>query len=135
MLTIVALSPDLRLGQLLRVSDERALAEAVASGVLVVDGEHVRAAHPLIAAAAARDCPPAELRALHRLIAETGIDDELRIRHLALAATEPDTELAETVSSAASAAARRGVDLAGERGTEGRCAILMSLGSRRPDPL
>jgi DNA-binding CsgD family transcriptional regulator len=107
-LTIVALSPDLRLGQLLRVSDERALAEAVASGVLVVDGDHVRAAHPLIAAAAARDCPPAELRALHRLIAETGIDDELRIRHLALAATEPDAELAETVSTAASAAARRG---------------------------
>ena len=107
-LTIVALSPDLRLGQLLRVSDERALGEAVASGVLVVDGDHVRAAHPLIAAAAARDCPPAELRALHRLIAETGIDDELRIRHLALAATEPDAELAATVSTAASAAARRG---------------------------
>ena len=107
-LTIVALSPDLRLGQLMRVSDERSLAEAVASGVLVVDGDHVRAAHPLIAAAAARDCPPAELRALHRLIAETGIDDELRIRHLALAATEPDAELAETVAEAASAAARRG---------------------------
>jgi DNA-binding CsgD family transcriptional regulator len=108
LLTIVALSPDLRLGQLLRVSDESALAEAVDSGVLVVDGEHVRAAHPLVAAAAARDCPPAERRALHRLVAETGIDGELRIRHLALAATEPDATLAETVSTAASSAARRG---------------------------
>jgi DNA-binding CsgD family transcriptional regulator len=107
-LTIVALSPDQRLGQLLRLSDEPALAEAVAYGVLVVDGDHVRAAHPLIAAAAVRDWPPAELRALHRLIAETGIDGELGIRHLALAATEPDEALAETVSAAATAAARRG---------------------------
>lgn len=107
-LTIVALSPDLRLGQLLEVADERALAEAVAAGVLVVDGDHVRAAHPLIAAAAARDCPPTELRALHRLIAETGIDTELRIRHLALSTTEPDAGLAETVSAAAGTAARRG---------------------------
>ena len=107
-LTIVALSPDLRLGQLLQVSDEQALAEAVASGVLVVDGDHVRASHPLIAAAAARDCPPADRRALHCLIAETGIDGELRIRHLALAATEPEAELAEAVSAAAGAAARRG---------------------------
>jgi DNA-binding CsgD family transcriptional regulator len=107
-LTIVALSPDLRLGQLLQVADEEALAEAVASGVLVVDGDHVRASHPLIAAAAARDCAPAERRALHRLIAKTGVDGELRIRHLALAATEPDAELAEAVSAAAGAAAGRG---------------------------
>jgi DNA-binding CsgD family transcriptional regulator len=107
-LTIVALSPDLRLGQLLEVTDEQALADAVASGVLVVDGDHVRASHPLVAAAAARDCPPMERRALHRLIAEAAVDGELRIRHLALAATEPDAELADAVSSAAGTAARRG---------------------------
>jgi len=111
-LTIVALSPDLRRGQLLRVADEHALAEAVSSGVLVVDGDHVRAAHPLIAAAAVRDCPPEERRALHRLVATTGIDGELRIRHLALAATGADAELAQTVSAAAGAAARRGAAVA-----------------------
>lgn len=107
-LTIVALSPDLRLGQLLQVVDEHALDEAVAAGVLHVEGDHVRAAHPLIAAAAVRDCPPDERRALHRLVAETGIDSELRIRHLALAATEPDAALAEAVAAAATSAARRG---------------------------
>jgi DNA-binding CsgD family transcriptional regulator len=107
-LTIVALSPDLRLGQLTQIADERAVVAAVDSGVLVVDGEHVRASHPLIAAAAVRDCPDAERRALHRLVAETGIDAELRIRHLALAATEPDAALADTVSAAASSAAKRG---------------------------
>jgi len=107
-LTIVALSPDLRLGQLTRVAGESALAEAVAAGVLVVDGDHVRASHPLIAAAAARDCPATDRRALHRLVAETGIDGELRVRHLALAAAEPDAALAETVSAAAGSAARRG---------------------------
>ncbi len=107
-LTAVALSPDLRLGQLTRVADESALAEAVAAGVLIVDGDHVRASHPLIAAAAARDCPAAERRRLHRLVAEAVTDGELRTRHLALAAEEPDAALAATVSVAAAAAARRG---------------------------
>jgi DNA-binding NarL/FixJ family response regulator len=108
LLTIVALSPDLRLGQLTQLADEGALAEAVEAGVLVVDGDHVRASHPLIAAAAARDYPAAERPALHRLVAETVPDGELRTRHLALAAEEPDAALAATVSEAASAAARRG---------------------------
>ena len=107
-LTIVALSPDLRLGQLTQLAGEGALAEAVAAGVLVVDGDHVRASHPLIAAAAARDCPATERRALHRLVAAAVADAELRTRHLALAADEPDAALAATVSAAASAAARRG---------------------------
>ncbi len=108
LLTIVALSPDLRLGQLTELAGESALTQAVEAGVLVVDGDHVRASHPLIAAAAARDCPAAERRALHRLVAETVPDGELRTRHLALAAEEPDAALAATVSAAASAAARRG---------------------------
>ena len=40
-LTMVALSPDLRLGQLTALGGEGALAAAVEAGVLVVDGDHV----------------------------------------------------------------------------------------------
>ena len=108
LLTVVALSPDLRLGQLRELAEDGALTEAVEAGVLVVDGEHVRASHPLIAAAAARDCPAPERRALHRRVADAVADDELRARHLALAAEEPDSALASTVSAAAATAARRG---------------------------
>ena len=107
-LTMVALSPDLRLGQLTALGGEGALAAAVEAGVLVVDGDHVRASHPLVAAAAAREYPVAERRGLHRRIAEVVADGELRTRHLALAAEEPDAALAATVSAAAAAAARRG---------------------------
>ncbi|HET9242987.1 MAG TPA: AAA family ATPase [Gaiella sp.] len=108
LLTIVALSPDLRLGQIRELDEEGALAAAVEAGVLVVDGDHVRASHPLVAAAAARDCPAQERRALHRRVADAVSDDELRARHLALAAEEPDSALAATVSAAAATAARRG---------------------------
>jgi DNA-binding CsgD family transcriptional regulator len=107
-LTMVALSPDLRLGQLTALADEGALAEAVEAGVLVVDGDYVRASHPLMAAAAARDYPAPQRRELHRRIAEVVADGELRTRHLALAAGAPDAALAATVSAAAAAAARRG---------------------------
>jgi DNA-binding CsgD family transcriptional regulator/tetratricopeptide (TPR) repeat protein len=108
LLTIVALSPDLRLGQLGGLTDDEALSDAVSAGVLVVDGDHLRAAHPLIAAAAVRDCPASERRELHRIVADVVGDGELRTRHLALAAAEPDAALAATVSAAASSAARRG---------------------------
>ena len=108
MLTAVALSPDLRLDRLGELADDGALEAAVEAGVIVVDGSHLRASHPLIAAAAVRDCPAPERRRLHRVVADTVPDGELRIRHLALAAEQPDAALAATVSAGAAAAARRG---------------------------
>ena len=108
LLTAVALSPDLRLDRLAELADDGALEAAVEAGVIVVDGSHLRASHPLIAAAAVRDCPAAERRRLHRVVADAVPDGELRIRHLALAAEQPDAALAATVSAGAAAAARRG---------------------------
>ncbi len=104
----VALSPDLRLDRLAELADDGALEAAVEAGVIVVDGSHLRASHPLIAAAAVRDYPAAERRRLHRVVADAVPDGELRIRHLALAAEQPDAALAATVSAGAAAAARRG---------------------------
>ena len=53
-------------GQLVSLEDPEAVDAAVEAGVLVVDGDHVRASHPLLAAAAVRHAPAAERRELHR---------------------------------------------------------------------
>ena len=108
LLLAVALSPNLRVGQLTALADPETLDLAVEAGVLVVDGEQVRASHPLLAAAATRQARAAERRELHRELAGVFSAGELRTRHLALAASEPDAALAVTVAAAATSAAARG---------------------------
>ena len=78
------------------------------AGVVVVDGDHVRAAHPLLAAAATQRSRAAERRELHGVLATLVDREELRIRHRALATATPDGALAPTVAAAAASAARRG---------------------------
>ena len=56
----VALSGDLRRSQLAAISDAAALDQAVDAGLLVVRGDRVRTAHPLIAHAARREAATAE---------------------------------------------------------------------------
>ena len=56
-LLAVALSGDLREGQVAALADLGALDDAVHAGVVVVDGGRARAAHPLLAAAAAKQSP------------------------------------------------------------------------------
>ena len=104
----VALSPDPRVSQLALVADAAALDDAVDAGLLVVEGERVRASHPLLAAAARAQSPAAEQRLLHLELAHAVAGDELRARHLALAAEQPDGELACIVEAAAAGAAARG---------------------------
>ena len=108
LLLAVALSGDLREGQVAALADLGALDDAVQAGVLVVDGGRVRAAHPLLAAAAAKHAHARERRELHAALADVVEDDELRARHLALAAGAPDEPLAELVTAAAAGAAARG---------------------------
>jgi DNA-binding CsgD family transcriptional regulator len=107
LLLAVASSPTLRVAQLASLAEPDALDAAVEAGVLVVDGELVRASHPLLAAAALRQANAAERRALHRELADAATG-ELRTRHLALAAGRPDAELAATVAAAAAGASGRG---------------------------
>lgn len=116
-LLATALSADLTAFQLAAIADVRAVEDAVTDGVLVVSGERVRASHPLLAAAARKRSRPATRRGLHLELAGVVDDEELRARHLALAAEGTDQELATIVASAAAAAAARGgareaVDLA-----------------------
>jgi DNA-binding CsgD family transcriptional regulator len=108
LLLAVALSADLRRSELTAITDQATLEQAVASGVLVVERDHVRASHPLLAAAALQHSGTWERGELHEELARVVLDDELRALHLALATHRPDAELAATVAEAACSAAARG---------------------------
>lgn len=108
LLLAVALSQDPTVSQLQSIVDPATLDEALEANVLVVDGHRVRAAHPLMAAAAKKRSRPAARRELHFELSRVIDDDELRARHLALAADSPDSALAGTIASAARAAHARG---------------------------
>jgi DNA-binding CsgD family transcriptional regulator len=107
-LLAVALSAGLSGEELAAVVDPLVIEDARASGVLVVDGARVRAAHPLLAAAAAETSTAAGRRDLHAALGEAVGDPVLAARHRALAAAGPDAGLAGEVAAAAAAAAARG---------------------------
>jgi DNA-binding CsgD family transcriptional regulator/tetratricopeptide (TPR) repeat protein len=108
LLLATALSADLTVSELEAITGSGAVDDAIDAGVLLVDGDRVRAAHPLLAAAARKRARPRARRELHGELAVTVADEELRARHLALAADGPDDALAATVAHAASAASARG---------------------------
>ena len=96
-------------------SAARCLEEAVAAGVLEVDGERVRFTHPLIASIPYADLSPVARRALHERLAATATDPEERARHAALGSDEPSSVVAAALDSAARQARRRGsIDAAAE---------------------
>ena len=109
LLLAVALSGDLRASQVGAIGATPVLLdEAVALGVLSVDGDRLRPAHPLFAAAAKSRARIAEQREMHRALADVVADEESRAVHLALAADHPDEELASALSAAVAGAAARG---------------------------
>jgi DNA-binding NarL/FixJ family response regulator len=107
-LLAVALSAGLTGVELAAVVDPAAIEDAAASGVLVVDGTRVRAAHPLLAAMAAGQSSARERRELHLALGAVAGDPVLRARHRAMAASAADARLANEVSAAAAQAAARG---------------------------
>lgn len=84
------------------------LTSAIAAGIVEEAGGGVRFAHPLFAEAAVALLPPGKRRDLHAAIAKRTREPEQRARHLALAATGPDEEVAAGLAGAGQAAARRG---------------------------
>ncbi len=107
-LLAASLSGDIKVGELIAAAGAERVEAAIDAGLLRVDGEHVRASHPLLAAAARQRSGASERRALHQALAGAVADPELRAQHLALATRRPDAALAETVAAAAAAAAARG---------------------------
>jgi DNA-binding CsgD family transcriptional regulator len=104
----VALSDEIRRDELRSIAPDGSLDDAVDAGLLVMDGERVRLFHPLLAAAVRSRTSARDQRAIHLDLAEASTDEARRARHLALASTQPDEELAEILSVAVSHAAERG---------------------------
>ncbi len=108
LLLAVALSAALQVAELETIASADAVDAALDSGVLLVDGDRVRAAHPLLAAAARARARPRERRALHGVLAGAVREPEQRALHSALATEGPDETLAVAISAAAATAAARG---------------------------
>ncbi|HEY8728844.1 MAG TPA: LuxR C-terminal-related transcriptional regulator, partial [Acidothermaceae bacterium] len=96
--------------------DAEAVELAVAAGMVVVDepavvggARVIRAAHPLWSAAAYNGLPSARRRALHERLAAAADDPVERVRHFALAATEPQAALAADLDVGVAAALAAGV--------------------------
>ena len=78
------------------------------AGILDSRDGTVRFTHPLMAAAVYDHAAGAERRRIHNDLAKKLADPEERTRHLALAASGPDEEVAVALDEAAQTAARRG---------------------------
>ena len=76
--------------------------------VTVAEGGRARPWHPLLAAASRETATPVGRQDLHRRLAEVVSRPEHRVRHLALAAAQPDEELAVALSQSARLADDRG---------------------------
>ncbi len=117
-LLALALDADLRVDQLQRLTGPGGFEQALEEGVVLADGERVRASHPLLAAAAKRHATAAEVRDLHRALAEVVTNEQRQALHLAIATLTEDEPLAARVAAAADAAAARGAPrLAAQLGT------------------
>lgn len=107
-LLAVAMSNELSRAELSSLVDPTAIEDAIASGLLITDGARVRPVHPLLAAAARHQAGARQRRQLHLELASAVKDVPLRARHLALATTEPDGELATFTAGASQQALDRG---------------------------
>ena len=85
-----------------------ALEKVATAGIVEVVGERIRFTHPLLASVVYTEAPPSRRRALHARLAEIVDDPDERARHLALAATGPDPEVAAALDDAARRARARG---------------------------
>ncbi len=87
---------------------DSALDEAEAAGVIQLAGERVRFTHPLFASVHYESAPLAERRRTHTRLAAIVEDLEERARHLALATTAFDEDVARELDDAARSGAVRG---------------------------
>jgi DNA-binding CsgD family transcriptional regulator len=88
------------------------LHEAEAKGIIGIEGDVVRFAHPLLARSVYADARPAARRAMHRALAETVVLPELKARHMALAASSVDPQTLKALDAAAHTARARGAPAA-----------------------
>jgi DNA-binding CsgD family transcriptional regulator len=88
------------------------LEEAEDKGIVAIDGQRIRFTHPLLSQGVYTLAAPARRRAIHRRLAATVDQPELRARHLALAATSGDDATMDSLDAAAESARSRGAPAA-----------------------
>ena len=94
-------------GMVVKPHFDAALDETLRARILELDGERLRFTHPLLSFAVAARETPARRRSLHAQLAAVVVGEQ-RARHLALATSEPDDEVATTLEDAARTASARG---------------------------
>ena len=108
-LLAVAIDGQLTGADLVALAGLEPVERAVRDGlVILTESGRARPWHPLLAAAAREVASPMGRQTLHRRLADLVTRPEQRVRHLALAATEPDEELADALSASARVAGERG---------------------------
>ena len=130
LLLTVALSADAHVADLDRFADRQTIDEALDLGVLHVDGDRVRTAHPMLASVARTRARHSERRAAHRVLADSASGDQERALHLAFATDGQDAGLAATVAAAAAGASARGARA--EAVVLGEQALRLTPADRRP---
>ncbi len=108
LLVAVAAAGDPRPELLTRLATTAEIDEAVEHGVLVLVEGHVRFSHPLLASTVYGDAGELLRTRIHLRLAKIAESSEQRARHLALAGTGPDEEVAAELERAAETACRRG---------------------------
>jgi DNA-binding CsgD family transcriptional regulator len=116
-LLLVAALARPTLGALAAAHGERAevldcLEAAARVGIVELDDERVRFAHPMLASVCYEDATPWRRRDAHACLASVVTDTEERARHLALAAEGPDATVAMALDAAAPYALGRGAPAA-----------------------
>jgi DNA-binding CsgD family transcriptional regulator len=111
-LTVVAAAGRVRLTEALtllaHLEDPAAAVDAAVLAGVLLDGDRLTVAHPLIAAAAVDALPPGRRAQLYRRLADASADPERRGHFAAVAAgTEPDAAVAADLDAAAAAAHAR----------------------------
>jgi hypothetical protein len=90
------------------VEDGEAVEEAIAAGVVELDGDTIRFTHPLLASFHYASAPPRRRRDVHKGLAEVVREPEEQARHLGLAVEGTDDVVATALESASHRARERG---------------------------
>jgi DNA-binding NarL/FixJ family response regulator len=109
-----------------RAEAERDIRAAAAAGLVVLDGSVVRFTPPAVASVLADSASAAHRAEAHRWLAGLVTDPVERTRHRALAASDPDADVARSLVAAAG--------VAGRRGARGLAAELYLLAADRTPP-
>jgi DNA-binding CsgD family transcriptional regulator len=104
------------------------LDEPETNGVVVIEGNRVRFAHPLLARSVLTEASPGRRRAVHRSLATALALPELKARHMALAAASAEPETLQALDTAAAAARARGAPAAAAELVE----LAIGLGGDKP---